>query len=195
MSEAVSALAGATYEGYCNVTEAGRIGMVTLRGDLSDAGFAKALRGVTGLDLPGQGAITGPGPAPSDRLAWMSPDELLLFCDASSAPARAADLAKALAGQHALVADVTDARAVFRLEGEAAREVMSKLTPADVSPAAFGPGRMRRTRLAQVPAAFHMPDETSFEIVTFRSVARYAFDLLSNAARRGSEVGLFTRMG
>ena len=35
------------------------------------------------------------------------------------------------------------------------------------------------------------PDDQSFEIVTFRSVARYAFDLLSNAAKPGSEVGLF----
>lgn len=191
MSEAVSALDGASIRGYCTVTEAGRVGMVTLRGDLADAGFASAVRDVTGLDLPAQGAIAGNGP----RLAWMSPDELLLFCDADDAPGQAAALSAALAGQHALAVDVTDARALFRLEGAACREVMAKLTPADLSPHAFGPGRMRRTRLAQVAAAFHMPDETSFEIVAFRSVAQYVFDLLSNAAKPGSEVGLFATSG
>lgn len=187
MSDAVSALGGATYTGFCSVSEAGRVGMVTIRGDLGDAAFAAALRDVTGLDLPGQGAIVGTGP----RLAWMSPDELLLFCAADDAPGQAAALAMAFAGMHALAVDVSDARAVFRVAGAASREVMAKLTPADVAPGAFGPGRMRRTRLAQVGAAFHMPDETSFEIIAFRSSAQYVFDLLANAARPGSEVGLF----
>ena len=190
MSEAVSALKGATYQGFCKITEAGRVGMVTIRGDLAEAGFAKAVKSTTGLAQPGQGEIvgaTGDGP----RLAWMSPDELMLFCDAEAAPGQAAALSEALAGRHALAVDVTDARTVFRVEGAAAREVIAKLTPADVSPGVFGPGQMRRTRLAQVPAAFHMPDETMFEVIAFRSVAQYVFDLLSNAAKPGSEVGLF----
>jgi sarcosine oxidase subunit gamma len=49
----------------------------------------------------------------------------------------------------------------------------------------------RRSRLAQVPAAFWMPDAETFQIVCFRSVARYMFDLLSIAAQPGSEVGHF----
>lgn len=191
MSDAVSALPGAVFKGYCTVSEAGRIGMVTLRGDLADAGFAKAVKQVTGLDLPERREIVGDGP----RLAWMSPDELLLFCAADDAPGQAAALTEALAGQHALAVDVSDARAVFRVEGAACREVIAKLSPAAVAPGAFGPGEMRRTRLAQVPAAFHMPDETTFEVIAFRSVARYVFDLLSNAARPGSEVGHFVTPG
>ena len=191
MSDAVSALSGAVYKGYCTVTEAGRVGMVSLRGDLADAGFAKAVKRVTGLDLPGQRQILGEGP----RLAWMSPDELLLFCAADEAPGQAAALADALSGQHALVADVSDARAVFHVEGAACREVIAKLSPADVAPGVFGPGEMRRTRLAQVPAAFHMTSGTAFEVIAFRSVARYVFDLLSNAAKPGSAVGHFITPG
>ncbi len=191
MSESVSALAGAAYSGYCTVTEAGRVGMVTIRGDLDDAAFALAVKTATGLDLPGQGAIVGEDAGEGLKLAWMSPDELLLLCDAQAAPGQASALALALEGSHALAVDVTDARAVFRVAGAAVREVMAKLTPADVAPGAFGPGRMRRTRLGQVPAAFRMADETTFEVIAFRSVALYVFDLLSNAARPGSEVGLF----
>jgi len=187
MSEAVSALEGAEFQGYCRVLDAGRVGMVTLRGDLAAPAFAAAVTGVCGLALPGVGAITGGGP----RLAWMSPDEILLLCDADDAQAQAEALGAALAGQHALAVNVTDARVVARVEGEACREVMAKLTPANVAPGAFGPGQMRRTRLAQVAAAFHMPDEHSFEVFAFRSVARYVFDLLKNAARPGGEVGHF----
>ena len=121
----------------------------------------------------------------------MSPDELLLLCPYSEARDAAARLQKGLAGEHALVANVSDARAMLRVRGLDAREVIAKLTPADVSPAAFGPGRIRRSRLAQVPAAFWMADEECFEIICFRSVARYVFDILRVSARPGSEVGHF----
>jgi len=193
MSDAVSALAGATNatsKGYCAVREAGRVGMVTIRGDLADAGLARAVKSVTGLDIPARRQILGDLAGDGSRLAWMSPDELMLFCAADAAPEKTAALSAAFAGQHALAVDVSDARAVFHVTGATCREVMAKLTPADVSPGVFEPGKMRRTRLAQVPAAFHMPDETSFEVIAFRSVALYVFDLLCNAAKPGSEVGL-----
>jgi len=188
MSEAVSALDGATFEGFCTVRDAGLLGMVTLRGDLAGKSFGVAVKKTTGCAVPGQGAIVE---AKGRRLAWMSPDELLLFCAYDEAKALCAALTEALAGQHALAVNVSDARAVFHAEGPQVREVMAKLTPANVAPGAFGPGQMRRTRLAQVAAAFHMPDDTSFEIVCFRSVGKYVFDLLAHAARPGSEVGLF----
>jgi sarcosine oxidase subunit gamma len=192
MSDAVTALNGATYEGYCRVSDAGLTGMVTIRGDLDAAKLKAAVKKATGCAAPEQGAITS---AKRRKLAWMSPDELLLFCGYDEAGAVADALREALGGEHALVAVVSDARVVLRVEGAACREVMAKLTPADVSPAAFGPGQMRRTRLQQVAGAFHMPDETSFEVIAFRSVADYVFGLLSNAARPGGEVGLFTADG
>jgi len=77
------------------------------------------------------------------------------------------------------------------VRGPHAREVMAKLAPVDLAPAAFTPGMFRRTRMAQVPAAFWMPEEDVFRVVCFRSVAQYVFDLLSIAAQPGSEVGAF----
>lgn len=193
MSEAVTALRGARYEGYCTVSDAGLTGMVTIRGDLSDTGFKAAVKKATGCTVPGQGVLTE---AKDRRLAWMSPDELLLFCGYEEAEALVSALVsalgEALAGRHALVVNVSDARVVVRVEGAACREVIAKLSPADVSKDAFGPGKMRRTRLAQVPAAFFMPDAESFEVIAFRSVADYLFGLLSNAAKPGGEIGGFT---
>ncbi len=183
MSDTVSALIGASSEGFCKVEEAGLVGMITLRADLSLAKVAQAVKSATGAEMPGQGAITT---GAKGQVAWMSPDELLLIVEHAAAPGIVAKLEKALATSHALVVNVSDARAMFRVTGEAAADVIAKLSPADLR--GFAPGAFRRSRLAQVPAAFHMPDANSFEIVCFRSVALYMFGLLTNAARNGSEL-------
>ena len=69
------------------------------------------------------------------------------------------------------------------------RDVIAKLAPVDMHPGQFNGTMFRRTRFAQVPAAFWMPDAQTVRIVCFRSVARYMFDLLRIAAQPGSEVG------
>jgi sarcosine oxidase subunit gamma len=68
---------------------------------------------------------------------------------------------------------------------------MAKLCPVDLAPGSFGPGQIRRTRLAQVPAALWMDSDDSFRIVCFRSVAQYVFDVLRTAANSQSAVGAF----
>ena len=55
MSEAASALQGASYKGYVIVEEAGLRGMMTLRGDLASADLKNAATGVAGVDMPGRG--------------------------------------------------------------------------------------------------------------------------------------------
>lgn len=187
MSEAVSALAGASFKGFCRVEEAGLQGMISLRGDLALAKVARAVKAATGAGLPGQGGVST---GAKGRVAWMSPDELLLMVDYRAAPAVTKKLAAALKTSHALVVDVSDARAMFHVTGEAAREVIAKLSPADLR--GFAPGQLRRSRLAQVPAAFHMPDNARFEIICFRSVATYMYGILCKAAKPGAEVGFFT---
>lgn len=188
MSEPVSALPGARFEGFCSVEEAGLAGMISLRAELSEPKVARAVRAVTGAVMPARLSITS---GSKGRVAWMSPDELLLFVGYEQAGRAVARLQEALAGCHALVVDVSDARAVFHLRGASAREVIMKLSPADLRD--FGPGDFRRTRLAQALAAFHMPDENRFEIIAFRSYADYVFKLLANAVRPGGEVGFLAR--
>lgn len=189
MSEAASALGGATWtDGMADVREIGPVGMITLRGDLSAAAIRKAATGVAGVDMPGQGEAIFEG---ESGLCWMSPDELLVVCPYDKVAGTLEKLYKALGEAHALAVDVSDARAVFRLSGADAREVLAKLAPVDLAPGSFEPGMFRRTRVAQVPAAFRMVDVETFEIICFRSVARYVFDLLKTAAQPGSEVGYF----
>jgi sarcosine oxidase subunit gamma len=194
MSEAGAAAAAPAAAGAADrVTVAGPAaqGMVTLRADLAAPEVAAALA-AAGFPLPGRRAIV---PAGEGRAAaWMSPDELLLLCPAGEGAALAAALSAALAGVHHLAADVTDARVRFDLCGPVAlqRETLAKLTPTDLAPGRFEPGELRRTRLAQVPAAFWL-DEQGFAILCFRSVAAYVAELLANAARPGGALGLWHR--
>ncbi|WP_371036314.1 MULTISPECIES: sarcosine oxidase subunit gamma [unclassified Rhodosalinus] len=186
MSEPAGPLAGESYEGYVTVRALPPQGMISVRADLSaeGEGAAMALLDALGAEMPDRrGIAEGRDGA---VLAWMSPDEAMVLCSFDGARQLAAGLDEALSDQHVLVADVSDARAVIELEGGAVREVIAKLAPVDMD--AFAPGEIRRTRLAQVPAAFWMPEEGRLRLVCFRSVARYVFDLLATAARPGREV-------
>lgn len=190
MSEPVSALQHAEFNGCILVKDAGPRGMITIRGDLTSAALRSATHETTGVDFPDVGEAKGDG---EHGLCWMSPDELLVLLPYDSVEAAAASISKGLSGEHSLVAPVSDARALFRLEGEgdAIRDVLAKLTPADLRNSAFPIGRIRRTRLSQVPAAIWFQQEDVCELICFRSVAEYVFNLLKNAAADGRRVGHF----
>mgnify|MGYP005997883519 CR=1 FL=1 len=188
MSNLASALNGASFNGLAKIDEAGLFGMITLRGDLGSAKLKAAVKGATGCDVPGVRQING---ALSSGVAWMSTDELLILVPYADVESKLAGMLAALDGEHALAVNVSDARAVFRVTGASAREVMGKIAPVDFSTAAFGPGDFRRSRLAQVAGAFWMEGDDSFAIVCFRSVGEYVFNLLSVAANPKSAVGVY----
>ncbi|WP_224824476.1 sarcosine oxidase subunit gamma [Cognatishimia sp. MH4019] len=183
MSEAVTALNGAASDGYVRVEDAGLCGMISLRGDLSDAKVKKACKDVSGQGMP---AVRGIAGGLDGGIGWMSPDEALILLPYAEAPAATARMEIALKTVHALVVEVSDARAVFTLRGEAVREVLAKVTPADI--ATLPVGELRRTRVAQVAGAVWLSDETTAHLICFRSVADYMFELLSRSAMPGSEV-------
>lgn len=166
------------------VSRAAPRGMITLRGDLASSALKKAVKAACGQAMPGSGQMLGSG---ARGVAWMSPDEVLVMVDYADVAATLANLEKALAGAHYLAVDVSDARAVFTLAGTDAREVLARLCPVDLHADSFAMGQFRRTRMAQIPAAFWCHDG-GFDVVCFRSVGDYAERLLRNAAR-GMKVG------
>lgn len=185
MSKAVSALGGVSHKGFAEVAEAGLRGMITVRGDLASSKMKKAVKAVTGTPVPAQRRIEIEG---DKAAAWMSPDELLILVPYEEARATVDVLEKALSGEHCLVADVSDARAVFTVAGEKALDVLAKLCPVDVG--TLAEGEVRRTRAAQVAAAFWKSGPDEFTLVSFRSVAGYVMGLLEVSSRAGSELGL-----
>lgn len=188
MSEVQLALGGASFGGLVEITELPGQGMITLRGDLQDKSIVKVVQDVFGVTLPGQRGTAFDG---TQGALWMSPDEALLLCAYEEAQQRAEDLTAKLIGTHALAVNVSDARAVFRLTGYALRDVIAKLAPVDMAPGVFEPGQVRRTRMAQVAAAFWMDDASTARVVCFRSVAEYMFNILKNAADPAADVKYF----
>ncbi|AGI68808.1 putative sarcosine oxidase gamma subunit [Octadecabacter antarcticus 307] len=169
------------------VTRVAACGMITLRGDLGSAKLTKAVKAVTGQAMPTSGQFLGDA---TSGVAWMSPDELLLVVPYADVAQNVAQIDKVLVGHHYLAVDVSDARAVFNVSGVRARDVLARLCPVDLHPDSFGVGQFRRTRMAQVAAAFWMHD-TGFEVVCFQSVGHYAQDLLAQAAKNATGTGFY----
>lgn len=181
MSDPVSALDGASAQGFATIREIGPLGMVTLRAkDLKS--IDKAVKAAVGAKLPAQRRIEIVGDC---VCGWMSPDEYLLVMPYDQVATALITIAKALKGQHHLAVDVSDARAVFRVEGPRAADVLRKLSPVDFD--RLAPGELCRTRAAQVATAFWKQND-GYTVVCFRSVAEYAMGLLSHSAMPGSEL-------
>ncbi|MEM8729430.1 MAG: sarcosine oxidase subunit gamma family protein [Pseudomonadota bacterium] len=173
------------FEGIARIEQGPTVGMIALRGGPETLQSAAARLGVAMPD-PLQAVWSGP-----TGLLWMSPDECLALCPPEDLDGHVAALTATLAGQHAMVLDVSDMRARFAVSGPHARDVLAKVFPLDLSEQGFGPGHVRRSKLGQVPAALWLNTAGVFEILCFRSVAVYVMDVLTTAAQPGSEVHLF----
>ena len=182
MSDPVSALGAASFDGFAAVREIGPLGMISLRARPDEPGLAGAILAVTGTAVPGQRRIEVAGDCAA---GWMSPDEYLLILPYGDTGSAMAALAAALPGQHHLAAVVSDARAVFRIEGAKADQVIRKLSPVDLD--TLAEAELRRTRAAQVAVAFWRQGN-GFTLVCFRSVAVYVMGLLSHSAMTASEL-------
>ncbi|MGH1329360.1 MAG: sarcosine oxidase subunit gamma [Paracoccaceae bacterium] len=188
MHDPATALNNAHFEGFVTLQEMPLRGMIALRTDIGAHKAARLIKKLTGCAIPAPNeACFGA----DHSVLWMSPDELLILCDYHAAHGLAVALREGLAGLHALVTVVSDARSSFQIIGPAWRDVLAKLTPADVSPKAFPAGMLRRSRIAQTAAAFWSEDGQSCELICFRSVAEYTFELLKTSAQPGSELGVF----
>lgn len=184
MSDVMAPMAGARSDGLISVEALPPQGQISLRCEVSDDYRAK-LGDVLGLALPEPLSATREG----DRaLLWMAHDELLLLLPYDAVPEMLERLASTFEGWFIAITDVSDARAQFRLSGPHLRDVLSKVTPADMSPDAFTPGMVRRSRLAQVAAGYWLQSATEAQVFVFRSVGDYAFRVLSLAAEPGGEV-------
>ncbi|MGV6839467.1 MAG: sarcosine oxidase subunit gamma [Planktomarina sp.] len=170
---------------FVNITRIDDLGMITLRMDLADDAACTALQTALGADMPGRHEMAK---GQKGDLLWMSPDELMILCPKGQVADLLPKLTHALTDVHHLLADVSDARAVFDLRGDMLRGVLAKLTPTNIHPDAFATGQVRRTRLGQVAAAVWLPDTDTARVICFRSVGDYMAQLLQTAASKESQV-------
>jgi sarcosine oxidase, subunit gamma len=167
---------------------AGR-GMIDLRGLSTDKKFTKAAKDVLGLDLPKAPRTTNSW---GDMKAlWLSPDQWLVLCPGDKTQKLLAELNTSLKGIHSLAVDVSDMRAIIRLEGEHARTTVMKGTSIDLTHGDYPPGTVRRMKFAEVGALLHIIEDDVIEVYVFRSYADYTWEFLLKAGRKGAEVRLF----
>ena len=164
-------------------------GMIDLRGHTADAAFMSAARSVLGADLPtqprtsvAQGDVT---------VLWLSVDQWLILCPRTKAGELLGGLRGALKGIHSLAVDVSDMRAIIRVEGEGSREILMKGTSLDLLSGEYTPGACRRMRFAEIAALLHVVEENAFDIYVFRSYAHYAWEFLCATAKAPAKLRLF----
>lgn len=178
-------------------------GIVNLRGPRADEAFQGAFKGFVGHDLP---AAAGKSLQGTRTTAfWLSPDEWWIVdksgnwgSEPGTGTRLAAELRHALAGMPVAVTDISDSRAVIRLSGPRARQVLQKACPMDLHPQHFGAGQCAHTRLAKAAALIHLvadespagqsgPGGPEFDIYVVRSFAEYVWHWLESA---GQEYGV-----
>jgi sarcosine oxidase, subunit gamma len=174
---------------YVDIREITERGMIDLRGLTTDRKYMAAVKSTLGVDLPKQ-------PRTSHtwgdiRVLWLSSDQWLITCARSKAQSLADELSAALSGTHSLAVNVSDMRAIIRLEGARAREVVMKGSSLDLTDGAYTPGMVRRMRFAEIAALLHIVEDNVIDIYMFRSYADYTWEFLLKAARKGSEVAAF----
>lgn len=185
-SLAQTALAGdaAPADLAIELAEAPLLGMVTVRGDLAAPAVAEAVQAALGVAIPAQRkvAIGNDG----RRALWMAPDELMLQLPYEQADDAVVTIDRTLGDTPHLVANVSDARAMFVLKGECVRDVLAKGAPIDLHRDAFGVGDLRRTRISAVAAAIYQThaDPETFEVFCFRSYAAYLWDWLCASSKK-----------
>jgi heterotetrameric sarcosine oxidase gamma subunit len=133
-----------------------------------DKVLARALKAL-GLAFPAPNQVSSKGDV---RLVWTGRDQAFLI---GTPP-------QGLAGLAALT-DQSDGWAALRLDGPEAGDVLARLYPLDLRPAAFPVGQVARAPLNHMSSILMRPGPHSFEILVFRSMARTAWHEAEAAMR------------
>jgi len=116
-------------------------------------------------------------------LLWLGPEKWLIISDPDRLGEIQQQLKTSLSTIPSLLADVSDARTGIEVSGTLARALMAKVCALDLDSDSFGPGLCAQSLLVRVPLLVYQVDDLpTYHLYVDRSVARYAWDWLSDAA-------------
>ena len=146
------------------------------------AAIEAALGGILPRTPNTTGAIVG-----GATVFWLGPDEFMVAGDDGNVDLERG-LRAAAEGHHVALVDVSDGRAVIRIVGARARDVLEKGCSLDLHDRVFAPGRCAQSGLAQASILLHRiadpaANETAWDIYVDRSFAGYLWMWLEDAAR------------
>ena len=112
---------------------------------------------------------------------WTAPSAWLLAGDAAAIVARVSGV---LAGAHAAIIDISDARTRFTIAGPAARDLLAKGTGIDLAPTQFGAGDAALARFADLAVLLDcVSDAPLFNLIADRPATEHLWAWLLDAAR------------
>ena len=117
------------------------------------------------------------------RTLWLGPDEWLVTAPRGTTPDLMGRLARALAGRHAAVTDLSASRAVIEIAGPSARALLEKGCGLDLHPRAFAPGSCAQTLFLRLPVIIDQVTAAPlYRLFAPRSAARWLALALIDAA-------------
>ena len=144
---------------------------LNLRGDGTEE-FRKAASEALRLALPERPCTTMRNA--TTAIHWLAPDEWLIVAPPGEEAEIERRLREAASAPGAAITDVTGAHILLNLTGPQAREALASLTPYDLHPRNFPPGRCVQTTLAKAQALIATTAADTFEIIVRRTYAHYA---------------------
>jgi sarcosine oxidase subunit gamma len=164
--------------------------LVTLGGPVEDELFRAAARAAIGCELvrTAGGVSSGAG---GRSVLWLGPAEWLIVIPDGDGWVVERALGQALGQRGGKAIDVSQGRAVLRLAGPLARDLLAKFCPIDLHPIGFPAGRCAQTLFGKIGALLHaLPDGTGFDIYVSRSYADdFAASLCAAARDSGYRIG------
>jgi sarcosine oxidase subunit gamma len=116
-------------------------------------------------------------------ILWTGPGRWLVVRPAGTEPDLAARLRATIAPDAASVIDLGQSRAVVRVSGPHARDVLAKGTGLDLHPRAFPAGACAQTVLGHINALLHAVDDApAIDVYVARSFALTFWEWLTEAA-------------
>ncbi|MEM9471713.1 MAG: sarcosine oxidase subunit gamma family protein [Pseudomonadota bacterium] len=182
---------GQTGDLSISMSEISDRGMIDLRGEAGSVKFRQAAKAALGVDLPLKprtSAVKG-----DVTVLWLSVDQWLVCCPRSQTGAMVYKLRENLGALHSLAVDVSDARAILRLEGDNVREVLMKGSSIDFTLPDYRAGLVRRLVFAEIAALAHIVADKpcTIDIYVFRSYADYTWKWIEATAKPAATIGLF----
>lgn len=104
-------------------------------------------------------------------MMWAGPDQWIAFADRTNGRDLERELKAKLAGIAAVV-DQTDARAIVRVSGPRARDVLAKGLPIDLHPSVFKTGDVAISHASHIGVIVRQVDDApTYDLAMFRSFA------------------------
>jgi sarcosine oxidase subunit gamma len=171
------------------VEEVTNFGMVSVKVNFLDAKVREIIESISGVQCPQIGKISD---GKKMSVGWMSTDEYAIFGESSDAIKLVGRVESKLKKYDHLCLNMSDSRRCFHLKGQGWREVLSKGTPSDLSPKAFGKGVLRRTRIANLAVAIWSFNETEVFVISMTSVGDFLLEWLTSACLETGRISFFS---